>query len=184
VIGTPWQKVAHGFDRFAPRGVDDIGCPESSGRVESLLLDVDHNDPRGTGYARAADCVEPDPSSAKDYDRVTGPHVGGVQDGASARYDAAPEQCSLREGDLLRHDSELVFVDECLFGKATQPETLEQAKPVATQARRLVCSAQCRLWVLALERAAGETSSARSARLRKRPDDVIADTDVPDIRTD
>ncbi len=75
-------------------------------------------------------------------------------------------------------------MDEGLFGKATQPEALEQATPVATQARRFVWSAQGRLWVLALERTPGETSSARAARLRKRPDDMIADTDVRDIRTD
>jgi hypothetical protein len=45
VIRTCWQKVAHGFDRFALRRVDDIRRPESSGCVESLLLDVDHEDP-------------------------------------------------------------------------------------------------------------------------------------------
>ncbi len=45
VIRTSWQKIAHGFDRLVRRGVDDIRRPESSGRVESFLLDVDHDDP-------------------------------------------------------------------------------------------------------------------------------------------
>jgi len=75
-------------------------------------------------------------------------------------------------------------MDDGLFGKATQSETLEHATPVATQARRIVWSAQGRFWVLALERSAGETSSARAARLRKSPDDVIADAGMRDIRTD
>jgi hypothetical protein len=74
-------------------------------------------------------------------------------------------------------------MDEGLRGKATQSEPLEQATPVATQARRIVWSAQGRLWVLALERQAGETSSARAARLRESPHDVIADVDLCDVRT-
>jgi hypothetical protein len=147
-------------------------------------LDVDHDDPRGAGNTRATYSIEPDPTGAKDHDRLAGPDVGGVQDGASARYDATAEQGGLGEGHLLRYDSELVFVDECLFRKATQPETLEYATPMATQAWRIVWAAQRGLGVLALERAAGEASGTRSARLRKRPDDVIADTDVRDIRTD
>ena len=36
----------------------------------------------------------------------------------------------------------------------------------------------------ALEGAAGQTSSARSARLRERAYDVISDTDLRDIGTD
>jgi len=75
-------------------------------------------------------------------------------------------------------------MDEGLFGKATQSEALEQATPGATQAWRIVWSAQCRLRVLALERAAGETSGARAARLRQRPHDVIADVHLRDVRTD
>ena len=77
-----------------------------------------------------------------------------------------------------------MFVNECPFGKATQPETLKHATPVATQARRFAWSAQCRLWVLALKRPAGETSSARSARLRKRSHNVVADTGMCDIGAD
>jgi hypothetical protein len=38
--------------------------------------------------------------------------------------------------------------------------------------------------MLALKRAAGEASRARSARLRQRPYDVISDTDLRDIGTD
>src|SRR4029434_6352665 len=119
-----------------------------------------------------------DPSGAKDDDRVTGPDIRGVQDRPSARHDPAAEQRCLSEGHLLRYDRELVLMDEGLFGKATQSETLEQDTPGATQARRIVWSAQCRLWVLALERAAGQTSGARAARLRQRPHDVIADLRV------
>ncbi len=88
------------------------------------------------------------------------------------------------EGNLLRNGSELVFMDQCLFGKATQPETLEQADPVAAQARGIAWSAQCRLRMLALEGAASETSRAPSARLRQRPHNVISDTEMRDIRTD
>jgi hypothetical protein len=75
-------------------------------------------------------------------------------------------------------------VDEGPFGKATQPETLEYTHTATAQSRHIVRSAQRRLWMLALERAAGETSRARAARLRERPHDVIADTDLRDVRTD
>ena len=47
----------------------------------------------------------------------------------------------------------------------------------ASSGRRSVASG---CW--ALERAAGETSRAPAARLRKRPNDVIADVDVRDVR--
>jgi hypothetical protein len=38
VISASWQKVAHGFNRFVLRGVDNIGRPESSGRVPQAAL--------------------------------------------------------------------------------------------------------------------------------------------------
>ena len=75
-------------------------------------------------------------------------------------------------------------MDEGLFGKATQPKTLEHANTASAQSRGIVRSAQRRLRMLALERTAGETPSARAARLRERPDDVIADVDVRDVRAD
>jgi hypothetical protein len=89
---------------------------------------------------------------------------------------------SLREGHLLRHDGELAFVDESLFGKATQPKTLEQASTALAQSRGIVRSAQRRLWMVALERAAGETSRATAACLRERPYDVFAAVDLRDVR--
>jgi hypothetical protein len=78
-------------------------------------------------------------------------HVGGIQDGASARDDAAAEQCSLSEWHLFWYDSELVFVNECLFGKATESETLEHTNSIATQTRRFFGSTQCRFPMLALK---------------------------------
>ena len=75
-------------------------------------------------------------------------------------------------------------MDECLFGKATQPETLEQTGPVAAQTRRIAWSAQCSLRMLALEGAARETSRAASARLRERPYNVISETEMRDLSTD
>ena len=61
---------------------------------------------------------------------------------------------------------------------------MEQANAVAAQPRGIAWPAQCRLRVAALERPAGETLSAPAARLSERPDDVIADVDVRDVRTD
>lgn len=107
-----------------------------------------------------------------------------MQDGASAGDDAAAKQGGRGEGHLLRNERELVFVDECLLGKATETEPLEQGNSVAAQARWIGWPAECQLRVLALERPAGETSSARSARLRQRPYDVISDAEQRDIGTD
>jgi hypothetical protein len=101
-----------------------------------------------------ANGVEPHPSRAEDHNRVAGANVGRVQDGAGARYNSAAEQRSLSERKLLRYDGKLVLMDERAFGETTQPEPLEQASPIAAQARGIGCSAQCRLRMSALEGAA------------------------------
>jgi hypothetical protein len=88
-------------------------------------LNVDHNDPCSARYARTAYGIEPNPSDTKDHDGITGAHVRAIQDRASARYNAATEQRGLGKGNLVRDYSELVFMDQRLFGKTTQPETLE-----------------------------------------------------------
>ena len=75
-------------------------------------------------------------------------------------------------------------MNECPFGKATQPKTLEQTTTVSAQSRRIAWAAQCRLRMLALEGAAREASSAAAARLRERCHDVIADADLRDVWTD
>jgi len=56
--------------------------------------------------------LRPTPPAPKDHNRVAEPHIRRVQDGASARDDAAPEQGRLHEGHFLRHDRELVFVEQ------------------------------------------------------------------------
>jgi hypothetical protein len=75
-------------------------------------------------------------------------------------------------------------MDDRLCGEATEAEALEQADSVAAQARGITWSAQCRLWMLALEGTARKTSRAPSARLHQRPYDVISDTELPDIGSD
>jgi hypothetical protein len=45
-------------------------------------------------------------------------------------------------------------VNEGLFGKTTEPKTLEQADAISTQSRGIALSAQRRLRMLALEGAA------------------------------
>src|SRR5579862_3082901 len=45
VISSGWQEIADGLDGFRRHGVDDVGGAESSGHVEALLLDVNHNYP-------------------------------------------------------------------------------------------------------------------------------------------
>src|SRR4029077_11227669 len=88
------------------------------------------------------------------------------------------------ERKLLGNDGELVLVDQRPFGKAAQPEALEQANPIAAEARGIGRPAQRRFRMSALEGAAGETSSARPARLRERTHDVIADTQLRDVGAD
>jgi hypothetical protein len=74
-------------------------------------------------------------------------------------------------------------VDESLFGESTKPEALKQANSIAAQTRGIGGSAQCRLRMSALERAARQASSARSAGLRQRTYDMISDPDLCDVRT-
>ena len=70
------------------------------------------------------------------------------------------------------------------FAGSPTVKTLEYAQTVSAQSRRIVRSAQRRLRMLALEWAARKTSKAPAARLRERPDDVIAHVDLGDVRTD
>jgi hypothetical protein len=123
--------------------------------------------PEAPANARIAYGIEPAPSGPKDHDGITGTHVRGIQDRPSARYNAAAERRNLGKGNLLRNDSELVFVDQRLFRKTTKPETLEQPSAVAAQARGIAWPAQCRLRMLALERTARKASRAPAARLRQ-----------------
>ncbi|HWW87422.1 MAG TPA: hypothetical protein VNZ26_27680, partial [Vicinamibacterales bacterium] len=75
----------------------------------------------------------------------------------------------------------MILVDKRPFGKAAQPEALEQANAISGQARSIGRSAQRRLRVSALKGAPGQTSSTRPASLRERAYDVISDTDLRDV---
>src|SRR4029077_14804235 len=121
---------------------------------------------------------------AEDHHGVAGVNASGVQDGSGPGYDPAAEQRRLSERQCGGYDRELVFVDQCPFGETAEAESLEQTKPVAAQARGVARSAQRRLGMPALKRASGEASLARSARLRKRTDDVISHTDWHYVGTD
>jgi hypothetical protein len=79
----------------------------------------------------AAHGVELDASGAEDHDGVAGANIRRVQDGASARYNAAAERRSLGERKLLGYGGELVLADEGPFGEAAQSEALEEANPIA-----------------------------------------------------
>jgi hypothetical protein len=120
------EERAKGFDRFGFGGVNDIGCAEPLGRLQSIWLNVDDHNPRRTGDARTADGIEPNPTGAKDHHRVAGAHVSGVQDGACAGYDAAPEQRRLGKRHILRQKGELIFMDKRAFGKAAETQALKQ----------------------------------------------------------
>jgi hypothetical protein len=110
--------------------------------------------------ARAANRIEPDAAGAEDHDCLAGADVGGIQDGTSARHNAAAEQRCLGERKLLGHRGELVLVDERLFGEASQSKALVQAGPVSGQARCISRSAYRRRRMFALEGPARQTSSA------------------------
>src|SRR5262249_29216785 len=100
-----------------------------------LRLDVDDDDPRRASDPCATDGIEPNASGPEDHHRVAGPDVGGVQDGAGASDHAAAEQRSLGERQLLGYDGKLVLVNERLLGEAPEPKAVEQADPIAAEAR-------------------------------------------------
>jgi hypothetical protein len=77
-------------------------------RLQPIWLNVDDHNPRCTDDVRTADGVEPNAATAKDHDRVAGPHVCGVQDGARAGHDAAAEERRLGERHILRQKGELI----------------------------------------------------------------------------
>jgi hypothetical protein len=159
-------------------------APNRRALLKPLRLDVDDDNLRGAGDARANDGVEPYTAGAEDDDCVAGAHVGGVQDGTSARDDPAAKQRRLGEREFPRYDSELILVDEGLFREAAQPEALEHRDRIAAQARGIGPPTQCRLGMSALKRPASQASNTRSTRLCERTHDVIAGADLPDIWPD
>src|SRR6185437_9226527 len=84
-------------------------------RLQSGGPDVDDDYPRCAGDTRAAHGVKADAACAEDHDCVACLHVGGVDDRARARNDAAPEQHRLRERHVVWEEGKLVLVDECAF---------------------------------------------------------------------
>lgn len=62
MIGSSSQKIADGLNRLGFCGINDIGGTESSCRLQSPRLNVDHDYPRRAGDVRAADQIEPDAS--------------------------------------------------------------------------------------------------------------------------
>jgi hypothetical protein len=154
VVGSSRQQIAYCLDGLRLLGVDYVSRPESFGCLEPFRMDVDHDDPQRAGDARATHGIEPNASGAEDYYAVAGGNTCGIQDSAGARYNAAAEQCRLSEWELLRHDRELIFMDQRPFGKAAQSETLKQANPLAAQARGIRGPAERRLGTSALEGAA------------------------------
>jgi hypothetical protein len=165
VVGPSRQEVADGLDGFGLRGVDDIGRAESAGGIESLVLDVDDDDPRRPRDARAADGVEPDPTGADHDYGIARADVRGVQDRACARDHAAAKQCGLRERKRLGYDDKLVLVDQHTLGEARKPEALVQRRAQAAEPRRFCRSTERRIGVAALKGAPREASRARPARL-------------------
>src|SRR5580693_8543969 len=72
VICSFRQEIADGLDGFRRRGIDDIGSAESFGLVESVLLNVDDDDPRRARDAGSTNGIEPNSSGSEDHDRVPG----------------------------------------------------------------------------------------------------------------
>jgi hypothetical protein len=131
VVSASGEESADGFDRFGFGGVNDIGCAEPLRSLQPIWLNVDDHNPRRAGYARTADGVEPNTTGTEDNDGVASAHVSSVQDGARAGDNAAAEQRRLGERHILRQKGELIFMDERAFGKAAEPQALEQANAMA-----------------------------------------------------
>jgi hypothetical protein len=110
---------------------NDIGRAEPLRGLQPLRLNVDDHNPRCTGDARTADGVEPNTTGTEDHDAIARAHVSGVQDGARAGHNAATEQRRLGERHILRQKCELIFMDQRAFGKAAEPQALEQANAMA-----------------------------------------------------
>jgi hypothetical protein len=78
----------------------------------------------------------------------------------------------------------LVLVDERAFGEAAKSHALKKRSAVTAQAWRIPRPAQCCFRVQTLEGTSGLASRTRPARLYKRADDMIADTELCDVRAD
>src|ERR1700759_41101 len=102
-------------------------------------------------------------SSAENHGAVAGGNTRSIQNSAGARDDAAAQQRCLGEGHLLGHNGELVLMDQCPFGKATQAKTLKQANPITTHTRGIRWAAERRLGTSALKGATREALRTRPA---------------------
>jgi hypothetical protein len=105
-------------------------APNRRAASSRFCLDVDDNDPRSAGYARATNGIEPDPPAPKITTVSPALTFAVFKTEPAPVTTPQPSKRSLGEGNLLWNDSELVLVDERPFGKTAQPETLEQANPL------------------------------------------------------
>src|SRR4029078_9624948 len=152
-------------------------------RLQSGGLDVDDDYPRCAGDARAAHGVKADAACAEDHDCVACLHVGGVDDRARARNDAAPEQRRLRERHVVWEEGKLVLVDEGAFCETAQSQNLEQTYAISAEAGPLSRAAHSRFGMLALEGTARLAPCAGAAGWREPANDGIADLELRNVGT-
>ena len=80
-------------------GLDPVRRPQRAGEVDLRPAHVDRDDPPGPDQLGAHHARQPDPAEADDGDGRARGHLGGLDHGAHARRDAAPDQ----RRDLGRH---------------------------------------------------------------------------------
>ncbi len=146
-------------------------APNRAGRFELGVGDVDRDDRRGAGDARALHAVEADAAAADDDHACAGVDFRGVDDGAEAGEHAAGDQRRGLEGQVAGDFCDLALVDDGMFGERAGAHAVHERLALGiVQRRRLVE----RKHLLAIDRAAARAGVAEAAGADQRRDDMIA----------
>src|SRR5687768_1374396 len=162
---------------FYVLGIYKMGKAEAPCEALARRVDVDADDHVGADHARALHHVEPDAAQAEDDDVRPGLDFGGVDHGADAGGDTAPDVADLVERRVFADLRERDLRQHAVIGEGRAPHVMEQGLSVQREPAGAV-----RHDALALRRPdrGAQVGLARQARLacpalgRVERDDVVA----------
>ena len=165
-------------------GEDAVGGTERLGEFELVGVEVDGDDPLGTGEGRTLDDVESDATHPDHGHRRPGLHPSGVDRRSDAGDHGAPEQRAEFERELSGHLGERVAMGEHRLAEPAEPGHLVHLGLAEADAGRAIGARLERLAVVAQEVPAGRALGALVAMDVQAPDDVVAWRELGDVAAD
>ena len=150
-------------------------------RFQLVVGDVDGDDRRGAGHARALHGIEPDAAAADDDDAAADPHARRVDHGAEAGQHAAGDERGDVERHVRRNGRDLAVVDDDMLGESADAHAVDDALSAFALERALPVERED---LFAEHRRAARAGRAEAAGADQRRDHGIADLDPRDAGAD